>query len=503
MDIEKKYKEIQDIYLSQNKPFIIGFSGGKDSTVALQLVWNALLQIKDKLKNPVYIVSSDTLVEIPKIINYVDKTLEKIKKAASREGLPFYVEKVVPDIRESFWVNVIGKGYSAPTRLFRWCTDRLKIKPTNKFVKEKVSKYGEVIVVLGVRSSESINRNKSIKNNSIEDSLFLKHNSLKGALIYPVIRDWNVEDVWDYLLRNPSPFGIDNRELFALYKQANAGDCPVIIELKEGSESSSCGNSRFGCWTCTVVEKEKSLSSLIENGEEWLKPLQEYRQFLLESSKKPELREYKRRNGKIYIKNGRLYRGGFKLEFRKVLLEKLLETEKQVGIKLIRDEELLEIGRIWIQDDVDWNDSLNKIYKKIYGKEFIKEDFDFAFKEEDKKYLHPLIIKLVNAIKNFFDDKNLLISRVEKILKEDWLEEDEILKLLGINTKNIKTKDFDSTSFSEEQMKILIELENLLITIKEKYINDRRLKNRDKIIKNIDKAKNLINLYKGNQKTAN
>jgi DNA sulfur modification protein DndC len=503
MDIEKKYKEIQDIYLSQNKPFIIGFSGGKDSTVALQLVWNALLQIKDKLKNPVYIVSSDTLVEIPKVINYVDKTLEKIKEAALKEELPFYVEKVFPDIRESFWVNIIGKGYSAPTRLFRWCTDRLKIKPTNKFVKEKVSKYGEIIVVLGVRSSESINRNKSIKNNSIEDSLFLKHNSLKGALIYPIIRDWSVEDVWDYLLRNPSPFGIDNRELFALYKQANAGDCPVIVELKEGSESSSCGNSRFGCWTCTVVEKEKSLSSLIENGEEWLKPLQEYRQFLLESSKKPELREYKRRNGKICIKNGKLYKGGFKLEFRKVLLEKLLETEKQVGIRLIRNEELSEIRRIWIQDDADWNDSLNKIHKKVYGKEFIKEALNFAFKEKDKKYLHPLIIKLVNAMENFSNDKNFLINRVEKILKEDWLEEDEILKLLDINTENIKTKDFNSASFSKKQIKILIELGNLLITIKEKYINKKKLKDQDKIIKNIDKAENLINLYKGNQKTAN
>jgi DNA sulfur modification protein DndC len=503
MDIDKKYKEIQEVYLTQNKPFVIGFSGGKDSTAVLQLVWTALLQIKDRLNNPVYIVSSDTLVEIPKVINYVDKTLEKIKEAALREGLPFYVEKVVPDIRESFWVNVIGKGYSAPTRLFRWCTDKLKIKPTNKFVKEKVSKYGEVIVVLGVRSSESINRNKSIKNNSIEDSLFLKHNSLKGALIYPVIRDWSVEDVWDYLLKNPSPFGIDNRELFTLYKQANAGDCPVIVELKEGSESSSCGNSRFGCWTCTVVEKEKSLSSLIENGEEWLKPLQEYRQFLLESSKNPKYREYKRRNGKIYIKNGKLYKGGFKLEFRKVLLEKLLETEKQVGIKLIKDEELLEIRKIWIRDDADWNDSLNKIYKKVYGKKFIEEALNFSFKEKDKKYLHPLIIKLVNAIENFSNDKNLLISRVEKILKEDWLEEDEILKLLGINTENIKTKDFNNASFSKKQIKILIELENLLITIKEKYMNGKKLKNQDKIIENINKAENLINLYKRNQKTAN
>jgi len=340
MDLKQKYQEIQEVYLSQDKPFVIGFSGGKDSTAALQLVWTALSQIKDKLVNPVYIVSSDTLVEIPKVANYLDKTLEKIKETALREGLPFYVEKVVPDIRESFWVNVIGKGYPAPSRKFRWCTDRLKIKPTNKFVKEKVNEYGEVIVVLGVRSTESASRSKNIKENSIKDSLFLKHNTLKGALIYPVIRDWSVEDVWGYLLKNPSPFGVNNRELFNLYKQANAGDCPVIVELKEGSEGSSCGNSRFGCWTCTVVEKEKSLSSLIENGEDWLKPLAEYRKFLLENSKKPELRRDKMRKGK-------LVKGGFTLDFRKVLLEKLLEAERQTGLKLISNEELNLIKEIW------------------------------------------------------------------------------------------------------------------------------------------------------------
>jgi hypothetical protein len=181
----------------------------------------------------------------------------------------------------------------------------------------------------------------------------------------------------------------------------------------------------------------------------------------------------------------------------------LLKTEKQAGIRLIRDEELLEIRRIWIQDDADWDDSLNKIYKKVYEREFIKESLNFSFKEKDKKYLHPLIIKLVNAIENSSNNKNLLISRVEKILKEDWLEEDEILKLLGINTENIKTKDFNNASFSKKQIKILIELENLLNTIKEKYINKKKFKDQDKIIKNINKAENLINLYKRNQKITN
>lgn len=339
MDLKQKYQEIQEVYLSQNKPFIIGFSGGKDSTATLQLVWEALSQIKGKLNNPVYIVSVDTLVEIPTVANYLNKTLEKIKETAKQENLPFFVEKVIPDIKDSFWVNVIGKGYSAPSRKFRWCSDRLKIKPINNFIKDKISKYGEVIIVLGVRASESKNRSRSIKKRSIEDSLFLKHDTLKEALIYPVIRDWSIEDVWEYLLNNPSPFGIDNKELLQLYKQANVGDC------------SNC-NSRFGCWVCTVVEKEKSLNALIENGEEWLKPLAEFRQFLLESSKNPELR-------RDVIRKGKLVKGGFTLEFRKTLLRKLIETELKVNMQLISRDEILLILSIWNKEREVKNEKIN------------------------------------------------------------------------------------------------------------------------------------------------
>lgn len=335
MDLQEKYKEIQDVYLTYNTPFIVGFSGGKDSTASLQLVWNALSEIKDKLNKPVYIVFSDTNIETPLVVDYLYKTLDKIRETAKKDNLPFYVEIIYPNLNESFWVNIIGKGYPAPSRKFRWCSDRLKVNPMNRFIKDKISKYGEVILILGVRTSESTNRKRSIEKRTTEDSLFLSHDHLKKAKVYPVIKDWSVQDVWGYLLNNPSPFGTDNRELFNLYKQANTN-----VEDCLGSNDASCGNSRFGCWSCTVVEKEKSLNALIENGEEWLRPLSEFRQFLFDSSKKPELRRDK-------VRKGKPVKGGFLLDFRKVLLEKLLETEKQVGFKILRDEELEEIKRIW------------------------------------------------------------------------------------------------------------------------------------------------------------
>ncbi len=197
--LQEIYEEIREIYFSNNYPWIIGYSGGKDSTTTLQLVWEALESLpRLKLNKPVYVLSSDTLVEIPKVVNYVDKTLDLINKAAKERGLPFEAVKVIPDITDTFWVNLIGRGYAAPTKDFRWCTDKLKIKPANKFVIEAVSVYGEVIVVLGVRKAESINREKTINKHKIENSrLFLSASIIIRKSLYIItIEDWIVDEVW-------------------------------------------------------------------------------------------------------------------------------------------------------------------------------------------------------------------------------------------------------------------------------------------------------------------
>ncbi len=59
----------------------------------------------------------------------------------------------------------------------------------------------------------------------------------------------------------------------------------------------SCGQSRFGCWTCTVVKKDKSMSALIKNGFGWLSPLLELRQSMMDERNKSENRKTTRRNG--------------------------------------------------------------------------------------------------------------------------------------------------------------------------------------------------------------
>lgn len=456
-NLEEIYKEIQEIYFSNNYPWIIGYSGGKDSTATLQLVWEALEKLpRIKLNKPVYILSSDTLVEIPKVVNYVDKSIEKINKSAKEKGLPIEAIKVTPEISDTFWVNLIGRGYPAPTSEFRWCTDRLKISPTNKFVLDTVSKYGEVIVVLGVRKAESISREKTINQHKIADNKLSRHTTLPGAFVYTPIEDWTVDEVWSYLINFESPWGGNNRELFEMYKQANAGECPVIVELRDSSESQSCGNSRFGCWVCTVVKNEKSLSSLIENGETWLKPLQNFRNLLvetLEPEKKHIYRDYKRRDGSIYFlknKEGeetKLGRGPYKFECRKEFLKRLLMIEKEIknttnyDINLISLEELIEIQRIWKLEEGDWEQSAFKIYEEIYGENidlhkedigiFTSEDRLIIEKLSEEESINPkLIVKLLNTFQynRNLSSKSSLLKKLEKVLNEEWRTEEEILE---------------------------------------------------------------------------
>jgi DNA sulfur modification protein DndC len=65
---------------------------------------------------------------------------------------------LTPEVTDSFWVNMIGRGYPAPHSKFRWCTERMKIKPADKFILSKVAKHGEVVLILGQRRAESATR---------------------------------------------------------------------------------------------------------------------------------------------------------------------------------------------------------------------------------------------------------------------------------------------------------------------------------------------------------
>lgn len=296
-------KLIKRIYLSDDKPWIVGYSGGKDSTVLVQLVFESLKELSsEELHKSVYIISSDTLVETPLIIQSINQTLRRINDEALLKELPIETHKVKPMVEQSFWVNIIGKGYPSPNQQFRWCTDRMKIDPANRFITKTVDSFGEVIMLLGVREDESATRANVIRSHTVAGKDLMRHSSLPNAYVFAPIKNFTTDNVWDYLLHNPSPWGDDNHELHHLYQDSNSGECPLVVDTSIKESAGSCGNSRFGCWVCTVVNEDKALSGFIRSGHDWMKPLRDFRNWLTSIRDERHRRMKYRMNGQVYYK---------------------------------------------------------------------------------------------------------------------------------------------------------------------------------------------------------
>ncbi len=229
--LARLHDEIRDIYLSDASPWVVGYIGGKDSTTALQLIWTAIAELEpEKRTKPIYVISSDTMVETPVVSRYIDVSLERIAAAAAEQIMPMITHKVMPEVDRSFWVNIIGRGYPAPSMRFRWCTERLNIEPANDFIKSRVAEFGEVVMVLGVRSAESATRAQVMSLHKIDGSKLSRHSSLLNAFVYAPIADFSTDEVWTFLLQNQSPWGSDNRDLVAMYRNAQSGECPLVVE---------------------------------------------------------------------------------------------------------------------------------------------------------------------------------------------------------------------------------------------------------------------------------
>lgn len=352
---EQMWRAIIDLvkaeYLSeaQDYPWIVGFSGGKDSTLVAHATFQALEEVPPSLrKREIHIVSNDTMVESPLVLAHLDRSSQEIREGADALGLPIKVARTKPDPEKTFWTLLIGKGYPSPNQQMRWCTDRLKIQPTSTYIKENIKKFESAIVVLGVRRAESNTRMKVIdKYKDLQNSNLTPHGSLVGAYIFRPIVDLTTDEVWEILGSNPAPWGGTHKNLFQLYRDAEGGECPVVLSQ---DEAPGCGtnNSRFGCWTCTVVEKDRSLQGFIDSGKEVYKPLVEFRNWLVSIRNNPTYRSAIRRNGRLQFDlAGKHIPGPFTIQARKEILDRLMETEKAFGGKLITDAEVELIHRIW------------------------------------------------------------------------------------------------------------------------------------------------------------
>lgn len=442
-------KEMELVYLHDRRPWMIGYSGGKDSTLLCQLVFEMLEGLPEKKRwKPVYIVTSDTMVENPIVKAYMHKMSKAINDASAAKNLNVQAHIIYPEIRQTFWSLVIGFGYPTPEPPgFRWCTERLKINPSNAFTYNTIKKDGEIVILLGVRKAESAARSRSISSREIEGKILTPHPQIAKAYVYSPLSEIQNENVWEYLLQGEgkSAWDTDNNYLYNLYRGESLSEEDSVVGQVDKENMKITGNSRFGCWICTMVKEDKSLKNFIDHGATDLIPLRDFRNWLVELRANPEARDYRRRNGSVYLTaSGDFGRGPFTMEARKEILRRLLRLEVETGFELITSDELKMIDKLW-EDEGDLSRrSLVEIYAEEKGERLPWDAYKKAKYDGDTiahirdlcdKYDVPfdLMSKLMISVDNskFYTRSAVVAKNVEKILNEGWLHFEAIRE--GLN----------------------------------------------------------------------
>lgn len=440
-------KEIMVVYKHDNRPWLIGYSGGKDSSLLVSLVYEAVKRLKNlgsDLNKKIYVITSDTMVENPIVKRYMHSSSNSINIAADKDhdDLPIEAHMIYPEIDQTFWCRVIGLGYPTPEPPgFRWCTERLKINPMNKFVNERIDESGEIIILLGVRKGESATRLKTITAREIEGKLLNLHNDIPNAYVYNPITDIPNDLVWEFLLKGDcrSPWGTDMKYLFNLYQGESMGEEQSVLGEIDRDKIPVTGNSRFGCWCCTMVKEDKSLQNFIDKSsgddKRVLIELRDFRNKLLEMRESSQYRDTKRRNGAVYKKaDGTFGLGPFKLEARRLILRELLELENRTGLELITEDELKVIDKMWDEEGDLYCRNLVEIYKDVKGKELPWDEYKTsrfdpeaieAINEVANRNNIPveLITKLIVSVdtNKHITKNNKLQKTFDQIINQGWL----------------------------------------------------------------------------------
>ena len=448
--VAKMQGTVQNLYLADEIPWVIGYSGGKDSTAALQLVWLSIKELPEEQRHKtIHIINTDTMVESPVVAKWAQDSLKRMDQAADEQKLPFVTHRLTPKTDNTFWVNLIGRGYPFPRKRFRWCTDRLKIRPVNDFIKSCIAEHGEIILVLGTRKAESANRAKTMAHyEKLRVRELLSPNpTLANELVFSPLEDWNDNDVWLFLMQYKNPWGYNNNDLLTMYRGATAdGECPLMV--KEGLPS--CGKSRFGCWVCTMVEQDKSMEAMIANDseKEWMTPLLEFRNEIGNEALDKSSRDFRRRGGYLQGFNGKLNYGPYTKATREMWLEKLLQMQIDINehgpegfdyLELITIPELIEIRKIWVAENHEFDDSLPVIYERVMGKpfpdksvytstSFKKKEWDLLRRicepqaNDDETLLFEMMYTLIDieSKSNLMNNRKGILDQIERTIKKNF-----------------------------------------------------------------------------------
>jgi DNA sulfur modification protein DndC len=272
--------------------------------------------------------------------------------------------------------------------------------------------------LVGTRRSESVTRANTIKKHEIRGKRLTKHPNQANTFVYPPIKEMLLEEVWYIINTMTSPWGADNSKLFQIYADASADDyeCPTMVS---DDKHRSCGQSRFGCWTCTVVKEDKSLTAQVKNGQEWLKPLLDLRGSMFDERNISENRETTRRNGQQAVTKDGHNQGNYTIEYRIKLLKQILETQRKLQqfdseIELIKNSELIAIQVIWRRDLA----IPNKNYKEITSYETVSEIYNKIYhKELDMKNLDEKLQKETDLLKSVCNGENQDFSLIQELLE--------------------------------------------------------------------------------------
>lgn len=439
---EEIVNEMRLVYKHDKRPWMIGFSGGKDSTMLCMLVFEMLKSLNPKeITKKIYITSSDTMVENPVVRRYMCKMSKMIGEAGKEYGIVTNI--VTPEPDGTFWSYLIGRGYPTPEPPgFRWCTDRLKIRPINRFTLDTIKNNGEVVMLLGVRKGESSYRARGITAREVEGKLLVRHTDIENAYVYNPLTEIPNNLVWEYLLKDDAitPWGSDNKYLFSLYQGEDLGEEQSALGEVDKDKMAITGNSRFGCWICTMVKEDKSLLNFINGGSSELIPYRKFRDWLLTIRNDASMRDNKRRNGAVYEKEDGTYGlGPFHLEGRRIILEKVLELEKETGDEIITKAELKAIDRMWASDGDLYRRTLVDTYYKIKGERLPWDEYRTPLYSEDamniindtcKEYcIEPeLLTKLVVAVEEnkHYTRGNKVSKAFDRVINEGWLHHENI-----------------------------------------------------------------------------
>lgn len=426
---------IKALYLQENdRVLTLGFSGGKDSSLCVSLLLEALMEIPEHQRTKeVFILFSDTLMELLPVQVHTYKVLEKIRAFSKSNKLPITILYAKPKVEHTMWSMIIGGGTRPSSRDNRWCTDRLKVLVqrdilTNTFGTTNV----ESISIVGSRREESVDRAQRLENNSLEGHL-KGHSEFDKTLVYAPIEYFSTEDVWREL--RLSKYGnsvLDADELWLLYASTNGEgeECQTILgNANENGKNPGCSKSggRFGCWCCPLVQnKDKALVGMMSSYS-YIKYLIEYRDYVV-SLRDGNWHLYRdvyehgdgntnpsagKRNQYSYDNHrfGMTCPGGLNLETRKELLKRLLETEKHVyehtQIQLVSDEELNYIQSRWL----------------------LEGDFELSAKSIAEEYNRSVVVSeenviLLNYAKVLYDCRKTWKARVffwfNQAVNERW-----------------------------------------------------------------------------------